>query len=639
MTQTGRRRWSLELGGALKKALVLGWALVCLAAGALPARASDSLTVTIGIRDIYPPSTVTDLTAMPGGEGQMLLEWTAPEESGYKFINRNPAAGYLVRIATFSADSVGSTTTWWNTATPASGVPTPGSPGAAESMLFNDLDLGATYYAAIISSDAVGNISAIDVRTATPGQQAKAIILDLPPPAPANFNAVFVATQPAAIQLSWNAVPANDLWYYRVHVDSTPPFDYANQFTIDVASTSTSYLHVPLKRNREYHYYVTAIDRGEPTFIGPALESVASSSVAVITFVPYRHPKQPFGVSIQGSSSTATISWLPVRVYENGDPFIDPMNPLPDELDEYSVYRATAPIKSPWSKLVAVSTWTWSWTDPASGPQWYYHVRASNTEVGLSHISLVRANDGGASIIGYDDKTMFSLSGALIDALQGTGTDPEAAYSIDSSSRPEQLGGRVLKAIDFTAVKGGRYPDPSRHLGGTANLQIGYETAINGLVTTSSFAPDPMTASPENLSVFWYNGSKWVQLYGKLDKLNQAIVLQTKYLGQYQLRAVEKPGAFNFDASGLSNRMITPNGDRKNDNVVFTFANPQVSEVKGRIFDLNGKYVADMAPGSGFSDTLVWDARSGGVIVPGGVYIYEITAEGKTFNGTVVIIK
>ncbi len=619
-------------------AAALGWALLCPDRAALAA-GSDSLTFKITPKDIWPPAPVTDLTATPGGEGQMLLQWTAPDGNNNIVTEHPPADGYLVRIASFSADSVGSTTTWWNTATPLTSVPTPGAPGSAESILLNDLELGATYYAAIISSDAVGNFSDIDVRTATPGQQAKAIILDLPPPAPTGLTATFVSTQPAAIQLSWNAVPANDLWYYRIHVDSTPPFDYANKYTIDVASTSTSYLHIPLKRNREYHYYMTAIDRGEPTFIGPALESVASSSVPVITFVPFRHPKQPFGVSIAGSSSTATISWLPVRVYENGDPFIDPMNPLPDELDEYSVYRATAPIKAPWSKLVTVSTWTWSWTDPASGPQWYYHVRASNTEVGLSHISLVRANDGGASIIGYDDKTMFSMTGAVIDALQGTGSDPATAYSIDSSSRPEQLGGRVLKAIDFTAVLGGRYPDPSRHLSATVPLQIGYETSITGQVTTSALGPDPAATSPESLSVFWYNGSKWVQLYGKLDKTNQSIMIQTKYLGQYQLRSVERPTAFSFDASGLSNRMITPNGDGKNDNVVFTFANPQVSAVKGKIFDLSGKYVADMVPGTGFVDTLVWDARSNGVIVPGGVYIYEITSEGKTFNGTIVVIK
>ncbi|MFH1723900.1 MAG: gliding motility-associated C-terminal domain-containing protein, partial [Elusimicrobiota bacterium] len=116
------------------------------------------------------------------------------------------------------------------------------------------------------------------------------------------------------------------------------------------------------------------------------------------------------------------------------------------------------------------------------------------------------------------------------------------------------------------------------------------------------------------------------------------IVLRTQYLGRYQLRAVERVGAFTFDTAGVSNRLITPNGDGLNDSVVFTFDNPRDSAVSGKIFDLKGARVADMFPGP-VADSLEWDARGGGQVVPGGVYIYQIEAEDSVSNGTVVVIR
>ena len=99
------------------------------------------------------------------------------------------------------------------------------------------------------------------------------------------------------------------------------------------------------------------------------------------------------------------------------------------------------------------------------------------------------------------------------------------------------------------------------------------------------------------------------------------------------------PAGFSFNpASGVSNRMLTPNGDGKNDFVVFTFNNPKDSQVTGKIYDLQGRLVAEMSPGP-VSNSLEWNGKAGGQAVPGGIYIYQIQAEGKTFNGTIVVIR
>jgi gliding motility-associated-like protein len=141
------------------------------------------------------------------------------------------------------------------------------------------------------------------------------------------------------------------------------------------------------------------------------------------------------------------------------------------------------------------------------------------------------------------------------------------------------------------------------------------------------------------MSVYWYNGKGWVQLFGRLDTLSQTLTIQTKFFGQYQLRTVERAGGFSFNAAGVSNRFITPNGDGKNDNIVFTFDNPTDALVTGKIFDRQGRVVAGSLPAGPISNSLIWDGSAGGRSAPGGVYIYQISAEGKTYTGTVVIIK
>ncbi len=46
-----------------------------------------------------------------------------------------------------------------------------------------------------------------------------------------------------------------------------------------------------------------------------------------------------------------------------------------------------------------------------------------------------------------------------------------------------------------------------------------------------------------------------------------------------------------------------------------------------------------MRAGSQMADTLTWDGKAGGRTVPRGVYIYQIKAEDKTFNGTIVVVR
>ena len=96
---------------------------------------------------------------------------------------------------------------------------------------------------------------------------------------------------------------------------------------------------------------------------------------------------------------------------------------------------------------------------------------------------------------------------------------------------------------------------------------------------------------------------------------------------------------FTFDTgSGISNRYVTPNGDGKNDFVVFSYSNPRASSVTGAVYDLKGAKVADLVSGPK-ADTLMWNGKSAGGMAAGGVYVYVIVAEDQAYTGTLVVVR
>jgi hypothetical protein len=167
------------------------------------AAVSDSLTVRIKPYDSYPPAAITDLNATPGGVGQLLLEWSAPDSDNNLLETRSAATSYVIRIATISIQTVGSTTTWWNNANDVLGEPIPSFPGSRDSILLNGLATSVTHYAAIIGLDTNGNVSSLDVRALSPAQQAAAYLPGTSaPPTPTNFVGVALST--FSIYWSWD---------------------------------------------------------------------------------------------------------------------------------------------------------------------------------------------------------------------------------------------------------------------------------------------------------------------------------------------------------------------------------------------------------------------------------------------------
>ncbi len=90
------------------------------------------------------------------------------------------------------------------------------------------------------------------------------------------------------------------------------------------------------------------------------------------------------------------------------------------------------------------------------------------------------------------------------------------------------------------------------------------------------------------------------------------------------------------------NRLVTPNGDSRNDTFFFKCYNPSEFLVRGEIFDLKGRKVADMvrdmsAPLDEFY-YMEWDPNSG-MRASGGVYVYQVTVGETVLRGTVAVVR
>jgi subtilisin family serine protease/chitodextrinase len=164
-----------------------GFAVVALDADGNRGPVSNVASVTTaGI----PPSTVVDLRAEAVEETALTVRFTAPNDAGA------PAARYELRrsVAPLNATNFAQGTL----------VPTgvPGQPGAAETVRVSGLSASVTYWFAVRSADADGNLSAISnviaPRTADPPER-------IAPDRVADLRATTAPDADGAVALTWTA--------------------------------------------------------------------------------------------------------------------------------------------------------------------------------------------------------------------------------------------------------------------------------------------------------------------------------------------------------------------------------------------------------------------------------------------------
>jgi hypothetical protein len=480
------------------------------------------------------------------------------------------------------------------------------------------------------------------------------------------------------VQLSTNpitTVPVNGIGYSNGEILSD------GSVVVSSAAQSASYLATsfggsPLALDTTYFFSMTNQYQGYGQLY---IYSMAVTTSAVLDLPPM----MPSGLALSNVAgaatgdtglrarqtsaqiSSVTLTWNAVSSKLDGTPFKVPGKPTPWEMQFYKVDRATGIVNPAWVSVATLPVTSTSLLTTLPDPTqvYYYRVAAVDGFQPLTDASMVADTSGNVYALDQDNITRIDIPRALMDAASKTAGAP---LIIRVADNPGDLGfGGALRSVTFTTYQSPSNIPTSHTLslpGAAAQVVLGYSTEDGNVVPSVAGRPLPAAAaSPgavmamvpvakasQDLAMYWNNGqNNYVNLYGQVDSLSQTVQVNSADAGKYQIRAAARTEAgSDFILINNFNKAITPNnphGLNSQAHLDFTCLQGQGTAVSGKIFDVRGLTVSDMqvvwGPNSNTSGYLLWDGKSNGRVVPGGIYIYQVQAEGKVWTGTFVVIR
>lgn len=384
--------------------------------------------------------------------------------------------------------------------------------------------------------------------------------------------------------------------------------------------------------------------------IGPAILSASQKT-----------PKEPAGVkgTLTLDISTFTITWSAVTKNTDGSTITD--------LTGYNIYRTNSVSDlGTGAPFIQVTSHTTSVTDTTiGGAKFFYTIRSINTSfvtgdtTGTISINSLVVHSG-------SDQTVLIVPSEeeLVGRIEIT--IPEAAKSVlekDNNSFGEDLR-PVLKLTEASGLKDAfigvefkiRTAESDQDI---ANFSFDQPVRVSfpygSLLASRAASGAGAVSTPDEIAVFWNNGVEWLNLGGVVDTSDGTVSARSRHVGEFGTRRVSRVSQFKI-FSITPRKIFTPNGDGCNDLISIQFQNPEgISGIIGRVYDLRGALIARMKTSSSFGtfsfdstcprpnladDTLIWDGKdSDGNLVRKGIYIYQIDAGNKAFNGTVVVAR
>lgn len=231
--------------------------------------------------DTTAPAAVTNLAAGIPTASSIPLTWTAPGDDG----NTGTAASYDVRYSTATITEVN-----WASATQATGEPSPGVAGTAQSFTVSGLSSNTSYYFALKTSDEVPNISGLsNVVSATTAAGAGG---DTTPPSISFISSSVISTNAAFV--TWTTNEPSDS-----QVEYGSGLSYGLSTTLDTTLVLSHSVSVGgLSANTTYNYRAKSRD---------SAGNLATSANFTFTTLA-QPPKTPSDTSPPLISDVATIT-------------------------------------------------------------------------------------------------------------------------------------------------------------------------------------------------------------------------------------------------------------------------------------------------------------------------------------------
>ena len=590
-------------------------------ASAAGARMDIDVGISAGIADIK------NLAASPGAAtGTVVLSWTEPDGKGLVL----PTA-YDIRVST--TGEIGNNTDF-DAALPLSSfsavsLPAPGIGGSLAALTVTALTPGPDYCFAIRERDSSSpeEIGAWVRNTQTGWNANNCAYPTAPIAAPTNLAAT--AGLEKSI-LSWQApspLPTG-LAYYGVYRSTQASAGFVNLATTTATSFTDEIAAGSLPLPDTFYYYVVSV----------STSGGQSAPTPAVSASPYTlPPMEPLGLNVSYTSTTVTIAWSPTTHFGDGTPFYHPASPRPYELEGYVITRSTELCNGQQVVLSTETTDVASFTDVTNGGFYYYQIKSTNT-LSASTATVVVSSLGDVHLFLDDCVSEMMLTQTQSLQLSATHNNLGGDVQIERSFRPQDTGNGIVTSAEFIPILNGTTPLPDFTFSSPASVILHYD-ASNGRPVLQSVS----TMGPDDLGLYWFNGQQYYKVYGQVDSVTQTVFVQSPNPGIYQIRTLARVSQGPvFDVSNVLNRVITPNGDGKNDDFIVIYdPGPNKDVPSGRIYDLKGHYIADMkVAGTGVPNTITWNGKAtNGRVVSNGVYVYAITGGGKNFTGTVVVAR
>jgi hypothetical protein len=270
----------------------------------------------------------------------------------------------------------------------------------------------------------------------------------------------------------------------------------------------------------------------------------------------------------------------------------------------------------------------------------YYLVRAVDTSGVESENSLIiqSLNPNSLTLSTTDHKVLTALPAGISNALLPENNKWRDNLTLNLELQPNEAGhGRTLLSYKLAVRNSTLQEVPEYDFTEPVNLQFAYSSISpapaqgKGVLARAQGAFDK-----GELTVYWNNGVEFIRIGGYMAVDKQQLTVQITKSGYYQLRQVERPSQFGI-ASINPPKVFTP-GIAPYEKITFYVDNPSGDKVVGNVYDLKGEFVARLEPVGDATNTsavLEWD----GIGKPKGVYIYQLEADGKVINGTIMIAR
>lgn len=577
---------TLAAPGALQNPVVSG--LLGNATYSFNVFTGDDIPVFSGPSNIAQMLTLANLPAIAAFSGVSSTTFTAEWGSN----NNTFGTEFFVQVASDPAYTVHVATRDWT--------------AGGTSAVFSGLSTETTYYARVKAR----NAASIETAYADLG----AVFLPIGLKAPLG---IAITSQDRLLRLQFNPVFAGDPTATRIYrsTQAGGPFTLAASLPV----TDTLYEDAGLENGVTYYYRLTASKTG-----------AESSPSGLFSAIP-RDALMPQGIAaIEGAMGPAafTVTWTPNLFNTDGSPLGD--------LKGYRVFRSSS-VDAAATEIAFLSpAGPPTYIDPAGAalaPQFYF-VRAVDTSDNQSIDSLWVRSPAANSPYQVLSVAPDRIASSLIPVASVAGFGSDGVVLLWTRRLAEENGRIKLSySVDLQRSSGGK-------------LDAAYALPNKTLFTFRYALPSgsgPLSANavfhPEDIAVFVHNGTEFVKIGGRVDTANRTITVESRVSGHYIVKQSLRALEFTV-LQTVPRRIFTPNGDGVNDNFQIFFENPQASVIsQAKVYDITGAEISDLQLGP-TGDSLGWNGRDRhGRVAGGGIYIYQIQTEGRTWNGTLVLAK